>query len=69
MRKRCTGVIPIPARFLFWRAWPASRAGASIALAEKPGFKREGLLRDNLRVGDEWRDDMLYALLATERGG
>ena len=39
---------------------------ASLALAEKLGFKCEGLLRDNLRVGDEWRDDLLYALLAGE---
>jgi ribosomal-protein-alanine N-acetyltransferase len=40
---------------------------ASIALAEKLGFRREGLLRDNLRVGEVWRDDLLYALLATDR--
>lgn len=39
---------------------------ASIAVVEKLGFSREGLLRDNLRVGDVWRDDMLYALLATD---
>ncbi|MDQ0469531.1 GNAT family N-acetyltransferase [Labrys wisconsinensis] len=39
----------------------------SRALVEKLGFRCEGRLRDNLRVGDEWRDDMLYALLATER--
>ena len=37
--------------------------GASIALVEKFGFSREGLLRDNLRVGETWRDEMLYALL------
>ncbi len=37
---------------------------ASIALIEKLGFSREGLLRDNLRVGEVWRDDVLYALLA-----
>jgi ribosomal-protein-alanine N-acetyltransferase len=42
---------------------------ASRALAEKLGFRCEGLLRDNLRVADDWRDDMLYALLATERRG
>jgi [ribosomal protein S5]-alanine N-acetyltransferase len=39
----------------------------SRALVEKLGFRNEGLLRDNLRVGDDWRDDMLYALLSTER--
>ena len=42
---------------------------ASIALVEKLGFRREGLLRDNLRVGEVWRDDLLYALLATDRRG
>ena len=40
---------------------------ASIALVEKLGFRREGLLRDNLRVGEVWRDDLLYALLVTDR--
>jgi ribosomal-protein-alanine N-acetyltransferase len=40
---------------------------ASIALVEKLGFSREGLLRDNLRVGEVWRDDLLYARLATDR--
>lgn len=39
---------------------------ASRKLVEKLGFRPEGLLRDNLRVGDEWRDDMLYALLKTD---
>jgi ribosomal-protein-alanine N-acetyltransferase len=46
--------------------------GAGVAeseLVEKLGFRCEGRLRDNLRVGDEWRDDMLYAQLATERSG
>jgi [ribosomal protein S5]-alanine N-acetyltransferase len=40
---------------------------ASRGLAEKLGFRCEGRLRENLRVGDEWLDDMLYALLANER--
>jgi ribosomal-protein-alanine N-acetyltransferase len=40
---------------------------ASRKLVEKLGFRREGLLRDNLRVGDDWRDDVLYALLQTDR--
>jgi len=40
---------------------------ASIALVGKLGFRREGLLRDNLRVGNEWRSDLLYALLTTDR--
>ena len=42
---------------------------ASRRLAEKLGFSCEGRLRDNLRVGDLWRDDMLYALLRTDPGG
>jgi [ribosomal protein S5]-alanine N-acetyltransferase len=40
--------------------------GPSLKLIEKLGFRREGLLRDNLRVSDEWRDDLLYALLSTD---
>jgi ribosomal-protein-alanine N-acetyltransferase len=39
----------------------------SRGLIEKLGFRHEGLLRENLRVGDEWRDDLLYALLSTDR--
>ena len=42
---------------------------ASIGLAEKLGFHREGLLRDNLRVSGVWRSDLLYALLAGEWRG
>ena len=41
--------------------------GASRALAEKLGFRCEGRLRDNLRVGDTWHDELLYALLSTDR--
>lgn len=36
-------------------------------LVEKLGFGREGLLRDHLRVGGIWRDEILYALLRTGR--
>jgi ribosomal-protein-alanine N-acetyltransferase len=39
---------------------------ASRKLVEKLRFRAEDLLRDNLRVGDDWRDDMLYALLKTD---
>lgn len=42
---------------------------ASLRLVEKLGFRREGLLRDNLRVGKVWRDDLLYALLESDRRG
>ena len=39
---------------------------ASRTLVEKLGFCAEGRLRDNLRVGDKWHDNMLYPLpLAT----
>ncbi|CAL77092.1 conserved hypothetical protein; putative acyltransferases family [Bradyrhizobium sp. ORS 278] len=41
----------------------------SRGLAEKLGFRCEGRLRDHLRVDGEWRDDMLYALLATDSRG
>ncbi len=40
---------------------------ASRALVEKLGFRNEGLLRDNLCVGDVWYSEMLYALLETDR--
>jgi ribosomal-protein-alanine N-acetyltransferase len=40
---------------------------ASRMLIVKLGFNCEGLLRDNLGVGDVWRDHMLHALLATGR--
>jgi [ribosomal protein S5]-alanine N-acetyltransferase len=38
----------------------------SLKLIEKLGFRHEGMLRDNLRVGEAWRDDLLYALLSTD---
>jgi len=42
---------------------------ASRMLAERLGFRCEGLLRDNLRVGDVRRSEMLYALLKTDPRG
>ena len=42
---------------------------ASRTLVEKLGFRCEGLLRDNLRVGDIRRNDTLYALLKTDPRG
>jgi [ribosomal protein S5]-alanine N-acetyltransferase len=38
----------------------------SLKLIEKLGFRREGLMRDNLRVAGEWRDDLLCARLSTD---
>jgi ribosomal-protein-alanine N-acetyltransferase len=42
---------------------------ASRGLVEKLGFQCEGLLRDHLRVGEEWRNDLLYALLEGDPRG
>jgi hypothetical protein len=41
----------------------------SIALVEKLGFRRGGRLRESLRVGNLWRDELLYARLTTDRSG
>ncbi len=35
----------------------------SIALLEKAGFTREGLLREKIMLGDVYRDHLLYSLL------
>jgi RimJ/RimL family protein N-acetyltransferase len=43
--------------------------GASIGLVEKLGFRREGLLRESLRVGGEWRSEVLYGLLVGDWAG
>ena len=39
---------------------------ASRALAEKLGFRREGLLRDSLRARGSWHDEMIYGLLSAD---
>lgn len=36
----------------------------SIRLLQKAGFEREGLLRKYLKINGEWRDHILYSLLA-----
>ena len=33
---------------------------------EKCGFQMEGRLRDSYRIGDEWKNDWLLGLLATD---
>lgn len=38
----------------------------SARVLEKLGFRREGHLRQNLRIHGEWRDSDLYAMLANE---
>ncbi|HYE84819.1 MAG TPA: GNAT family protein [Vicinamibacterales bacterium] len=39
---------------------------ASARVLERLRFRREGLLREGLRIHGEWRDALLYALLASE---
>ncbi|GGO98611.1 GNAT family N-acetyltransferase [Wenjunlia tyrosinilytica] len=39
---------------------------ASIAIVEKLGFVREGVLRDHVFTNSSWRDSVLYSVLAHE---
>lgn len=39
----------------------------SIRLLEKAGFQREGYLREYLKINGEWRDHVMYSLLAGDR--
>jgi ribosomal-protein-alanine N-acetyltransferase len=39
---------------------------ASVRLAEKAGFRREGLARNYLRINGAWRDHILFAKLVDE---
>jgi RimJ/RimL family protein N-acetyltransferase len=38
----------------------------AIAAYEKVGFRREGLERESARIGDQWLDDVIMGLLASE---
>ncbi|MBT0772527.1 GNAT family N-acetyltransferase [Kineosporia sp. J2-2] len=39
---------------------------ASARVLEKSGLRREGLMRQHLRRGGQWRDSLLYAVLASD---
>ncbi|WP_435609673.1 GNAT family N-acetyltransferase [Streptomyces sp. C10-9-1] len=39
---------------------------ASIALVEKLGFQKEGVLRDHVHTNGAWRDSVLYSVLQDE---
>ncbi|PIW61202.1 GNAT family N-acetyltransferase [Shewanella sp. CG12_big_fil_rev_8_21_14_0_65_47_15] len=40
---------------------------ASARVLEKCGFKLEGILRQEFKIGEQWFDDCAYGLLSTER--
>ena len=56
------------ARLALHRVWASClpENAASWRVLEKLGFRREGFLRQNLRIHGEWRDSFLYAVLASE---
>lgn len=39
----------------------------SIRLLENAGFQREGLLREYLKINGQWRDHMMFSLLADQQ--
>ncbi|WP_180955242.1 GNAT family N-acetyltransferase [Peribacillus deserti] len=39
---------------------------ASIRVLEKAGFRREGLMRENLLINGEWKSHFLYAVLSKD---
>ena len=40
--------------------------GASARVMEKLGMQREGFLHQTHPLGDGWRDELLYAILASD---
>lgn len=42
------------------------RNDPSIRLIKRLGFRQEAHFRQSLRIGDEWVDDLVFAILATE---
>lgn len=48
-------------------AYCVQQNSASISVLEKCGFKREGVLRENCKIGEQWFDDCIFGLLAAER--
>ena len=49
-------------------AWCDVRNAGSYRVMERLGMRREGTLRQNVRMKGEWRDTYLYAILADEFG-
>ncbi|MET9325106.1 GNAT family protein [Streptomyces sp. NPDC003038] len=39
---------------------------ASIALVERLGFQKEGVLRDHVHTNGSWRDSVLYSVFENE---
>lgn len=50
------------------RVWASCLPGnpASARVLEKVGMRREGLRKRNLKIHGEWKDSLLYAILAEE---
>jgi len=42
---------------------------ASWRVMEKTGMRREGRLRENVKIRGEWRDSLLYSILEHEHSG
>ena len=39
---------------------------ASIRVMEKVGFRKEGTLRDNYKIGNKWHNEVIYSILRSE---